>query len=120
MVLVRVLTLLAMVEEIILVFREGNSLSGFGQNSSGPSSGHYSGGYSNNAGRSGQFPGSFFHKGQNHGGHFSGGRGFWENNSGNNNGPWCQLYTRIGHVDVNCYYRFDLNFQGPSQFQNHP
>ena len=44
------------------------------------------------------------------------GRGSWRNN----NKPQCQLYGRIGHVVIQCYYRFDQSFSGPSQLLRKP
>ncbi|RVW97157.1 Retrovirus-related Pol polyprotein from transposon TNT 1-94 [Vitis vinifera] len=41
------------------------------------------------------------------------GRGSWKGN----NKPQCQLCGRIGHVVMQCYYRFDQSFTGPSQLQ---
>ncbi|RVW87716.1 Retrovirus-related Pol polyprotein from transposon TNT 1-94 [Vitis vinifera] len=41
------------------------------------------------------------------------GRGSWKGN----NKPQCQLCGRIGHVVMQCYYRFDQSFIGPLQLQ---
>ena len=60
----------------------------------------------------------------NRGGRFNGGgRGRFNGrgrgrSSWNNNKPQCQLCGKFGHVALQCYYRFDQSFFGPSQLSN--
>ena len=66
-------------------------------------------------------PSSLPFKGKNHSrgrykrdrGHYitGGGRGY--NQSSSLNKPLCQIYNKIGHTAMKCFYRFDLCYQNP-------
>lgn len=69
------------------------------------------GGYNNSNGFRGGYNNNNYRGLSNRGGR-NRGRGRMMNN---NNKPQCQLCGKVGHVVLNCYYRFDQGFQGGNQ-----